>query len=154
YRLLHTVVAFYITTGFVVIAVGAYLIRRNKFVAEGRVMLSMTLWLLTILVPLQVFLGDLHGLNTLKYQPTKLAAIEAHWTPEKRAPLVLFAIPDNKTETNYAEISVPLLGSLILTHSLDGEVPGLKQWPADQRPLVAIPFFSFRIMVGFGILML
>jgi cytochrome bd ubiquinol oxidase subunit I len=154
YRFAHNVVAFYITTGFVVIAVGAYFIRRKEFIQEGRVMLSMTLWLLTILVPLQVFLGDLHGLNTLKYQPTKLAAIEAHWEPEKRAPLILFALPDEKTETNNAAISVPLLGSLILTHSLDGEVPGLKQWPADQRPPVAIPFFTFRIMVGLGIIML
>jgi cytochrome bd ubiquinol oxidase subunit I len=154
YRFAHNIVGFYITTGFVVIAVAAYFIRRNQFVEEGRVMFSMTLWLLTILVPLQIFLGDLHGLNTLKYQPTKLAAIEAHWVAEKRAPLILFAIPEAKKEMNYAAISIPLLGSLILTHSFDGEVPGLKQWPANQRPPVAIPFFSFRIMVGLGLIML
>lgn len=154
YRFFHNVVAFYITTGFVVIAVAAYFIRRNLFVKESRIMFSMTLWLLTLLVPLQIFLGDLHGLNTLKYQPAKLAAIEAHWNPEKRAPLTLFAVPDEKNEINRHIIEVPLLGSLILTHDVNGEVPGLKQWPADQRAPVAIPFFAFRIMVGLGFIML
>lgn len=154
YRFFHTVIGFYITTGFVVIAVAAYLIRRNKAVEEGRVMFSMTLWLVTFLVPLQIFLGDLHGLNTLKYQPAKLAAIEAHWNPEQRAPLILFAIPDQQKETNLATLQIPLLGSIILAHDINGTVPGLKQWPADQRAPVAIPFFSFRIMVGLGLIML
>lgn len=154
FRFAHNVVGFYITTGFVVIAVGAYFIRKNMFIEESRIMFSMTLWLLTILVPLQIFLGDAHGLNTLKYQPAKLAAIEAHWEPERRAPLILFAIPDQKNEMNHAVIEIPLLGSIILTHSLDGEVPGLKAWPADQIAPVAIPFFSFRIMVGLGLMML
>ena len=154
YRIMHNVVGFYITTALVVISVAAYFIRRNKFMSESRIMFSMTFWLLTLFVPLQIILGDLHGLNTLKYQPAKLAAIEAHWDPEKRAPLILFAIPDAKNETNRAVIEIPLLGSLILTHELNGFVPGLKQWPADQRPPVAIPFFSFRIMVGLGLIML
>jgi cytochrome d ubiquinol oxidase subunit I len=154
YRLAHNVVAFYITTAFVVIAVSAYLLRRDKSHEEAKVVFSMTFWLLTILVPLQIFLGDLHGLNTLKYQPTKLAAIESHWNPEARAPLILFAIPDTAKEVNHDVIEVPLLGSIILTHHLNGVVPGLKQWPADQRPPVAIPFFSFRIMVGLGLIML
>lgn len=154
YRFSHNVTGFYITTGFVVIAVGAYLIRQKKFTEEGRVMFSMTFWLLSVLVPLQIVLGDMHGLNTFKYQPAKLAAIEAHWSPERRAPLTLFAIPDQKDETNHDVIEVPLLGSIILTHDLNGEVPGLKQFPADQRAPVAIPFFSFRIMVGLGFLML
>jgi cytochrome d ubiquinol oxidase subunit I len=153
-RLAHTVVAFYITTGFVVLGVGAYLLRREQFAVEGRTMLSMTLWLLTALVPLQIFLGDHHGLNTLEHQPAKLAAIEARWETGRRIPLTLFAIPDEKTESNYAAIEVPLLGSLILTHRLDGEIKGLKDFPADQRPPVAIPFFAFRIMVGCGTLML
>jgi len=153
-RLAHTVVAFYITTGFVVLGVGAYLLRHERFAVEGRTMLSMTLWLLTALVPLQIFLGDHHGLNTLEHQPAKLAAIEARWETGRRIPLTLFAIPDEKTESNYAAIEVPLLGSLILTHRLDGEIKGLKDFPADQRPPVAIPFFAFRIMVGCGTLML
>lgn len=154
YRFTHNVTGFYITTGFVVIAVAAYYIRKKVFVEESHKMFSMTLWLLTILVPLQIFLGDLHGLNTLKYQPAKLAAIEAHWTPERHAPLILFALPDEKNETNHAVIAIPQLGSIILTHQLNGEVPGLKQWPANERPPVAIPFFTFRIMVGLGLIML
>lgn len=90
----------------------------------------------------------------MKYQPAKLAAIEAHWNLEKRAALTLFAIPDEKNEVNHYAIEIPWLGSLILAHDIDKEVPGLKQWPADQRPPVAIPFFSFRIMVGIGLVML
>lgn len=154
YRLAHTVDAFYVTTGFVVLAVGAWLIRRKEFAAEGKVMLTTTLTLLAVLVPLQILLGDMHGLNTLEYQPAKLAAIEAHWDRETRAPLTLFAIPDQAGETNHAVIDVPLLGSLILTHDINGVVPGLKDFPAKDRPPVAIPFFAFRIMVGLGVLML
>jgi cytochrome d ubiquinol oxidase subunit I len=105
-------------------------------------------------VPLQIFLGDQHGLNTLAYQPAKLAAIEARWDTVSRAPLTLFAIPDQKAETNRYEIAVPDLGSLILTHDLNGTVRGLKDWPADERPPVAIPFFAFRVMVGLGLIML
>jgi cytochrome d ubiquinol oxidase subunit I len=154
YRLAHTVVGFYATTGFVVLGVAAYLIRRRDFIAEGRVMLSMTLWLLSVLVPLQIFLGDQHGLNTLEYQPAKLAAIEAHWDTARRVPLILFAIPDQKNATNHFVIEVPLFGSLILAHSLDGEIKGLKDFPAQDRAPVIIPFFAFRIMVGIGLLML
>ena len=154
YRLAHTVDAFYVTTGFVVLAVGAWLIRKKTYAAEGRVMLTTTLALLAVLVPLQILLGDMHGLNTLKYQPAKLAAIEAHWTREARAPLSLFAIPDQAGETNRAVIDVPLLGSLILTHDVDGVVPGLKDFPARDRPPVIVPFFAFRIMVGLGLVML
>jgi cytochrome d ubiquinol oxidase subunit I len=93
-------------------------------------------------------------LNTLKYQPTKLAAIEAHWNREARAPLALFAIPDEKSETNRFSVDVPVLGSLILTHDPNGVVPGLKDAPPDRRPPVAVPFFAFRIMVGIGLVML
>ena len=154
YRLAHTVVGFFVTTGFVVVGVAAWLIRKGRSVDEGRVMLSMTLWLLTVLVPLQIFLGDQHGLNTLEHQPAKLAAIEARWDTERRVPLTLFAIPDPANETNRFAIDVPLLGSLILTHSLDGEIKGLKDFKPEDRPPVAIPFFAFRIMVGIGLLML
>jgi cytochrome d ubiquinol oxidase subunit I len=154
YRLAHVVVGFFVTTGFVVLGVGAYLVRRQPTGEEGRTMLSMTLWLLTVLVPVQMVIGDQHGLNTRDYQPAKLAAVEARWNTERRVPLTLFAIPNNKAENNYFAIDVPLLGSLILTHSLDGEVKGLKDFPAHQRPPVAIPFFAFRIMVGCAVLML
>src|SRR5215468_5709186 len=148
YRLAHVVVAFFVTTGFVVLGVGAYLVRREPAAPEGRTMLSMTLWLLTVLVPLQMVIGDLHGLNTREYQPAKLAAIEARWDTGRRVPLTLFAIPSENSERNNFAIEVPWLGSLILTHHLDGEVKGLKDFPANQRPPVAIPFFAFRIMVG------
>jgi cytochrome d ubiquinol oxidase subunit I len=154
YRFMHTVAAFYVTTGFVVIGVAAYLLRRGKSREEARIMLSMTLWLLTILVPLQIFLGDLQGLNTLHHQPAKLAAIEAHWDREARAPLALFAIPDQKAETNHYTVEVPLLGSLILTHDINGVVPGLKEFPPQDRAPVAVTFFAFRVMVGVGLLML
>ena len=154
YRLAHTVVGFYATTGFVVVGVAAYLIRNGRFVREGRVMFSMTLWLLSVLVPLQIFIGDQHGLNTLEHQPAKLAAMEAHWETGSRVPFVVFALPDQANATNRYAVSIPWLGSLILTHSVDGSVKGLKDWPADERPPVALTFFAFRIMLGIGTLML
>src|SRR5262249_29581200 len=116
YRLAHTVVAFFTTTGFVVLGVGAYLLRRDRSAQEARTMLSMALWLLTVLVPLQIVIGDMHGLNTREYQPAKLAAIEARWETGKGVPLTLFAIPDDKAEHNDFAVEIPLVGSLILTH--------------------------------------
>jgi cytochrome d ubiquinol oxidase subunit I len=154
YRFLHTVAGFYITTGFAVLGVAAALLRTGKSADEAKLMMSITLWFLTAMVPLQIFLGDLHGLNTLHHQPAKLAAIEAHWDREARAPLALFAIPDQKAETNRYAIEVPLLGSLILTHDVNGVVPGLKDFPREDRAPAIIPFFAFRIMVGAGLVML
>ena len=154
YRFAHMVVACFVTTGFVVLAVAAYLMRQGRYVAEGRKMLSMTFKLLTVLVPLQMVIGDQHGLNTREHQPAKLAAIEAHWETGSGIPLILFALPDQAGEKNRAVIEVPRLGSLILTHEIDGTVQGLKDFPPDQRPPVAIVFFSFRIMVGMGLVML
>jgi cytochrome d ubiquinol oxidase subunit I len=148
YRLAHTTLAFFTTTGFVVLGVGAYLLRHNRSPQEARIMMSMALWFLTVLVPLQMVIGDMHGLNTRQYQPAKLAAIEARWETGKAVPLTLFAIPDDNAEQNKFAIEIPVLGSLILTHDLHGEVKGLKDYPADQRPPVAIPFFAFRAMVG------
>jgi cytochrome d ubiquinol oxidase subunit I len=154
YRLAHNVTAFYITTAFVVMGVGAWLLRRSRAVEESRLMIRMALDLLIILVPLQIFLGDLHGLNTLKYQPAKLAAIEGRYNTERPTPLTIFGIPDDKHATMRDAIEIPDLGSLILTHSWNGEIKGLKQWPRDERPPVAPPFYCFRIMVGIGIIML
>jgi cytochrome bd ubiquinol oxidase subunit I len=154
YRFAHTVVAFYVTTGFVVVGVAAYFLLRRRFIEEARAMLSATLWLLTILVPLQILIGDQHGLNTLEYQPAKLAAIEANWETQARAPWTIIAWPDEDAEVNRFAIEIPLAGSLILTHDVDGVVPGLKDVPRDQRPPVAIPFFAFRIMLGIGVLFL
>ncbi|HEX5509881.1 MAG TPA: cytochrome ubiquinol oxidase subunit I [Pseudolabrys sp.] len=154
YRLAHNVTAFYITTAFVVMGVGAWLLRRQRAVEDSRMMIRMALDLLIIIVPLQIFLGDQHGLNTLEYQPAKLAAIEGLYDTEKPAALTLFGIPDDKNAVMHDRIQIPDLGSLILTHSWNGEVKGLKEWPPDERPPVGPPFFAFRVMVGIGFIML
>jgi cytochrome bd ubiquinol oxidase subunit I len=154
YRLMHTVVAFYVTTAFVVLAVGAFLVRRKAPGEEGATMLSMALGLLAVLVPLQMFLGDQHGLNTLRYQPAKLSAIEGRWDTRAHAPLTVFALPDAQAERNRYAVEIPELGSLVLTHHAAGVIPGLKDVPRDQRPPVAVVFFAFRTMVGIGSLML
>jgi cytochrome d ubiquinol oxidase subunit I len=147
-RLVHTAMAFFITTAFVVIGVAGYYLSRNRFVAESLTMQKMGLGLLAILVPLQVLVGDMHGLNTLEHQPVKIAAMEANWNTMRRMPLLLFAWPDEKAERNLFEIGIPGAGSLILRHHVDGEVRGLKDWKPEDRPPVAIPFFSFRLMVA------
>jgi cytochrome d ubiquinol oxidase subunit I len=153
YRFSHMVAAAYLTTAFIVAGIGAWYILRNKSVPEGRIMLGMALSLLVWLAPLQIVLGDLHGLNSLHYQPAKVAALEAHWDTGRDVPLILFAIPDPKAERNHYQVEVPHLGSLILTHEWDGEVKGLKSFPPDDRPNPIIPFFAFRIMVGIGLIM-
>jgi len=154
YRLAHNVTAFYITTGFVVLGVGAYLLRREKSPEAARLMIRMALDLLIVLVPLQIFFGDKHGLNTLEYQPAKVAAIEGRYDTIRPTPLTLFGIPDDKNAVMHDAIEIPALGSLILTHSWDGSIRGLKEWPADERPPVGPPFFAFRVMVGIGMIML
>jgi cytochrome bd ubiquinol oxidase subunit I len=154
YRLAHVVTAFLVTTGFVVIGVAAYHLRRGRAPAECRNMLSMTLWLLTALVPLQILLGDLHGLNTFHHQPAKLAAMEGHWETQAGAPLILFGWPDHQAEVTRWTVELPYLGSLILTHEMNGTVRGLKEWRREDRPPAAIIFWSFRIMAGIGLLML
>ena len=154
YRFTHMVVGAYLTTAFIVGGIGAWYILRERSVAHGRIMLGMALSLLVWLAPLQVAIGDLHGLNTLKYQPAKVAALEAHWETGSEVPLILFALPDPKAETNHFELAVPKLGSLILTHDWNGEVKGLKSFPPEDRPNPIIPFFAFRIMVGIGLIMI
>jgi cytochrome d ubiquinol oxidase subunit I len=154
YRLTHNVTAFYITTGFVVLGVGAYLIRRRKSIEEARLMMRMALDLLIVLVPLQILLGDLHGLNTLEYQPAKVAALEGRYDTVQPTPLTLFGIPDDENAIMHYAVEVPTLGSLILTHSWTKPIKGLKEWPRDERPPVALPFYAFRIMVGIGLIML
>lgn len=154
YRFAHMVTACFLTTGFVVIAVSAWHILKDPASDTARAALSMTLWLVLVLAPLQVLIGDLHGLNTLKHQPAKIAAMEANWETQRRMPLILFAIPDPANERNRLEIAIPALGSLILTHDLDGEVKGLKDWPKEDRPAVIMPFFGFRLMVAIGMLMI
>ncbi|NER85482.1 MAG: cytochrome ubiquinol oxidase subunit I, partial [Leptolyngbya sp. SIO1D8] len=109
--------------------------------------------LAAILIPLQILAGDLHGLNTLEHQPAKVAAMEGLWETTEGAPFVLFGIPDEEARTNHFAIEIPKLASLLLTHELDGEVVGLNDFEGEHPPVGAV-FWSFRIMVGVGLLML
>ena len=153
YRLVHMVTAAYLTTAFVVGGIGAYYLRRKLHVRHARVMLGMAMIMAIFVAPAQILFGDFHGLNSFEYQPAKVAAIEGLWETRQGAPLVLFAWPDQEAETNRYAIEIPNLSSLILTHDWNGEVRGLKEWPADERPPVAVVFWAFRIMVGLGVLM-
>ena len=153
-RLAHMVLAAFITTCFVIGGVSAIYLLRDRHREGAELSLKLATAFAAITVPLQIFVGDLHGLAVHEYQPAKLAAIEGHWETRRGAPLVLFAWPDQAAETNRYEVSVPKLGSVIITHSLDGEIRGLKEWPPELRPPVAPVFFAFRVMVGIGTLML
>ena len=154
FRLVHTVVAVYLTTAFTVIGVAAWFLRRNQYVEESKVMITMGVLLASVLVPLQLVLGDLHGLNTREHQPTKVAAMEAIWESGPGQPAVLFAIPDEQAETNHFEIAIPKLASLYLTHDWNGRVEGLKEVARKDRPPVWTVFFGFRAMVGMWLVML
>jgi cytochrome d ubiquinol oxidase subunit I len=154
YRLAHMLSAAYLTTSLVVLAVGARYLLAARYPEEARTMMRMAVGMLAALGPLQLIIGDQHGLNTLEHQPIKIAAMEAHWDGSKPGALVLFAWPDEKAEVNRFEIAIPKAGSLILTHDPNGLFPGLKSVPpADRPPLIPV-FFAFRIMVGVGLLMI
>lgn len=154
YRFLHMVNAAYITTGFVVAGVASWYLLNLRHAAQAKIMLSMAMLMAFIGAPLQLLFGDLHGLNTLEYQPAKIAAMEAVWETQTEAPFTVIGWPNEKTErTDYA-LEIPKLGSLILRHRMNGEVQGLKDWPKEERPPVAPVFFAFRIMVLIGILMI
>jgi len=154
YRLVHMVLAAYLTTAFVVGAVGAWHLLRDKRDAPARLMMSMALWMATLVAPLQIAAGDLHGLNTFEHQPMKVAAMEGHYETRRGAPLILFGWPDNAAETTRYAVELPKVGSLILTHSADGEVKGLKAFPKADWPNTPLVFWSFRIMVAIGFAML
>ncbi len=156
YRLAHMVVAAFLATALFVGASGAWHLLRHNDTPAVRKMFSMAMWMVLIVAPLQAFIGDQHGLNTLKHQPAKIAAIEAHWQNEPGAsvPLVLFAIPDMAEERNRFQVAIPHLGSLILTHSWDGQFPALKDFPPQDRPNSLVVFWTFRVMVGLGLLMI
>ncbi|MCB8838724.1 cytochrome ubiquinol oxidase subunit I [Aurantimonas sp. VKM B-3413] len=156
YRLVHMVLAAYLTTAFVVGGVGAFHLLRNRYNASARVMFSMALWMALIVAPIQIFAGDQHGLNTLEYQPAKIAAMEGHFEADAKGPmpLTLFGIPDmEEARTKYA-LDIPYLGSLILTHSWDGEIKGLKDFPREEWPNATVIFWTFRVMVAIGFAML
>ena len=153
-RLVHMVLACFLSTALVIGGVSAWYLLHGRWQDKARLMLRCALVFVAIVIPLQIIVGDMSGQVVRQYQPAKLAAIEARWTTEQNVPLTLFAWPDDKAEKNDYAIDVPHLGSLILTHSWSGEVKGLKDFPAQDRPPVAPPFFSFRIMVALGMLML
>ena len=154
YRFVHMVLAAYLTTAFVVGGIGAWHLLKDTTSRGARVMFSMAMWMAALVAPIQILAGDQHGLNTLEYQPAKIAAMEGHYETQVGAPLILFGIPDDEAEVTRYQLAIPKLGSLILTHSSDGEVKGLKAFPKDQRPPSEIIFWSFRLMVGIGFAML
>jgi len=156
YRFVHMVLAAYLTTALVVGAVGAWHLNRQRKKAGGSAaltMFSMAMWMATIVAPVQIFAGDLHGLNTLEHQPAKIAAMEGHYETQRGAPLILFGLPDNKAAETHYKIEIPKAGSLILKHDPNAEIKGLDAFPRDQWPPAAIVFWSFRIMVGLGFAM-
>ncbi|WP_353173278.1 cytochrome ubiquinol oxidase subunit I [Acinetobacter rudis] len=155
YRFAHMATAAFLVSSLLVVATAAWHLfkgRRDELVKKS---FSLGLWMVLATSTLQVVLGDLHGLNTLKHQPAKLAAIEGHWETnhDHGMPLLLFALPDMENERNNFEIGIPNVGSIVLTHSLEGKVTGLKDFPTADRPNVPIVFWSFRVMVGLGVLM-
>jgi len=153
YRLVHMVLAAYLTTAFAVGAVGALHLLRDSRDAAARMMFSMAMAMATVVAPIQIAAGDAHGLNTLQYQPAKIAALEGDFETQSPAPLILFGLPNMKTEHTDDAIEIPWLGSLILTHTLGGEIKGLKAFPPSERPYSPLIFWSFRIMVGLGLAM-
>lgn len=154
YRLVHTVIAFYVTTGFVVLGVAAFHLTRGRHRDTAGLMARMAAFFLAVMVPLQIVAGDAQGLNTLAHQPAKVAAMEGLWETSAPAPSLLFALPDQDAQTNRLEVAIPGLASLYLRHSWNGKVVGLKAFPREDQPPVAPVFFAFRIMVGIGVLML
>jgi cytochrome d ubiquinol oxidase subunit I len=153
-RLPHMVLASYLSVAFVVGATGAWHLLRDRRNEASRIMFSMAMWMAAIVAPAQIVMGDIHGLNTLEHQPAKVAAMEGLFDTTSGAPLALFGIPNMKTERLDYAIEIPHASSLILKHEWNGEVKGLKAWPAADRPNALIVFWSFRIMVGLGFLML
>ncbi|RAX00804.1 MULTISPECIES: cytochrome ubiquinol oxidase subunit I [unclassified Photorhabdus] len=156
YRLAHMSTAAFLASAFFVAASAAWHLLKGNDSAAMKKMLSMSMWIILIIAPLQALIGDAHGLNTLKHQPAKVAAMEGHWEnlPGEATPLILFGIPDmEREETRYA-VEIPYLASLILTHSIDKQVPALKEFPPEDRPNALMVFWSFRVMVGLGVLMI
>lgn len=154
YRFTHMAMASFITGGFVVAGVSAWFLLRGRDVEANRRALSMCLWLLLFLTPAQAVVGDFHGLNTLEHQPTKVAAMEGHWETATNVPLLLFALPDQAAQDNRFEIGIPNLASIILTHSIDGEIPGISEAAPEEQPPVMLVFWAFRVMVAIGLLMI
>ena len=154
-RVPHMVLASYLVVAFIVGGVGAWHLLRGRGTPAVRKMFSMAMWMAAVVAPLQIGMGDLHGLNTLEHQPMKVAAMEGDGTPSgpDGAPLILFGLPNMAHERTDYKIEVPHLSSLILTHTWNGRVPGLKEVPAADRPYAPVVFWTFRVMVGLGFAM-
>ena len=153
YRMTHMLIASGLTGSFLLAGISAYRLLKNDRAKDVMASLRTGVMVAAVLIPVQIVVGDLHGLNTLKYQPAKLAAMEGIWETQKGVPAVLFAIPDQATQSNLYEIAIPKLASFYLTHDWNGEVKGIKEF-GDQHPPVGPVFWAFRIMVGVGLLML
>lgn len=153
YRFAHMVSAAYLNTAFVVGGVGAFYLWRKRHIPEARIMLGMATLLAAILAPIQLFIGDAHGKNTAAHQPAKIAAIEGNWAHTTNAPLYLFGIPNEAKESTEYGITIPNGASLIITGKANGAIPNLKQFKSEDRPPVFPVFWSFRLMVGIGVLM-
>ncbi|HVJ54154.1 MAG TPA: cytochrome ubiquinol oxidase subunit I [Aliidongia sp.] len=153
-RFPHMLMASYVTTAFCVAATGAWYLLRGMAKAEARAMLTMGLGLAAVLVPVQLFFGHLTGDYVHQWQPSKFAAIEGRWHDEQPAAEVVIAWPEESRERNAYELAIPYLGSLIATMTWDSKEVGLTDFPPDRRPPVKLPFFTFRLMVGLGLLML
>ena len=153
YRLVHMVLAAFLTTALVVGAVGAWHLLRDRQNRPARIMFSMAMWMAAIVAPVQIVAGDMHGLNTLEHQPAKVAAMEGHFDTQNGAPLILFGWPDMAAEETRYALEIPKLGSMILTHDWDGKITGLKDFAPEDRPNATIVFWTFRVMVGMGVLM-
>ena len=153
YRLVHMTLAAYLATAFVVGAASAWHLLRGKRSEESRTAFSMAMWMAALVAPLQILAGDLHGLNTLEHQPIKVAAMEGHFDTQTGAPFIVFGLPDVEASETKAALKIPKLGSLILTHSVNGEVKGLNHWSEEEWPNVPVVFWSFRIMLALGGLM-
>ena len=154
YRFMHMALASFLTAALVVAGVSAWFILQKRELEANKKALSIAMWFLLILAPAQTIVGDFHGLNTMKHQPTKVAAMEGNWETSSGVPLLLFAIPDQENQTNHFEVKIPKMASFVLTHDWDGEVPGLNEVPKAEQPPVFIVFWAFRIMVGLGVLMI
>jgi len=154
YRLVHMVLAAYLTTAFVVGGVGAWHLLRDRQNLGARTMFSMAMWMAAIVAPIQIVAGDIHGLNTLQHQPAKIAAMEGHFETQAGAPLILFGLPDMAAEETRYAVEIPKLGSFILTHDWNGTVRGLKEFTPQDRPNATVVFWSFRIMVAIGVAMM
>ncbi len=153
-RFPHMVLASYLSVAFLVGATGAWHLLHDRQNPAARMMFSMSMWMAAIVAPIQIGMGDLHGLNTLQYQPAKVAAMEGLFDTTRGAPLALFGIPNMQTEHLDYAIEIPHASSLILRHEWNGEVQGLKAWPVADRPNALVVFWSFRVMVGLGFAML